>query len=98
MAAVDTPERIACQHCGHNKFWRVPAKSRFTNPREDSFDLLLGRAGALLKDSWVDLLVCRRCGVLLARVADMQRFARVAESPESGIDEVEFPRGDGPYR
>lgn len=95
---MDTKPRIACLHCGGVKFWRVPAKSRYTTSQEDLFDLLLGRAGALLKDSWVDMLVCRRCGVALARVADLDRFANVAARPESGIEEVEFPRTDSPYR
>lgn len=94
----NTPPRTACLHCGGVKFWIVPAKSRFTTSQQDLFDLLLGRAGALLKDSWVDLLVCRRCGVMIARVADLDRFANVAARPESGIEEIDFSRREGPYR
>ena len=95
---MESAAPILCMHCGSRRFWRVPAKSRFSSPEGDAFDVLLGRAGELLKDSWVDLLVCRQCGVAVARVADMQRFALVAAKPESGIEAVDFPRPEGPYR
>lgn len=95
---MDKTHDLFCLHCGSRRFWRVPAKSRFTTPQSDLFDVLLGRAGELLKDSWVDLLVCRGCGVAIARVADMERFSRVAAMPESGVVAIDFPAREGPYR
>jgi hypothetical protein len=95
---LDTKLKLSCLHCGGLRFWRVPAKDRHTSMAKDSLDVLIGRAGELLKDSWVDLYVCRACGVSFARVHDLERFAQVAALPESGVEAVEFARDRNPYR
>jgi hypothetical protein len=62
------------------------------------FQLLVKAVEGLLESDWLEAHVCKTCGTVALRVVDLQKFAIVANHPDSGVESVEGRVPQGPYR